>query len=119
MQQTRFIVMDEFEYMGYSFMVQRDGGTFSLLQYQKMIDLLEKKKPDEIIELGCGQSTRIFEQYTEKYGGRMLSIEQDPGYARKDTRVFSIVEPGTLKIGEKEYRRCNYYDGLEKFLEER
>ena len=111
--------MEQCEYRDYSFMVCREGGTMSLLQYQKMIDLLEERKPAEIIELGCGQSTRIFEQYTEKYGGRMLSIEQDPGYARKDTRVFGIVEPGTLKIGDNEYGRCNYYDGLEKFLGER
>jgi len=29
------------------------------------------------------------------------------------------VEPGKLVIGDKEYVRCNYYDGLEGFLKER
>ena len=111
--------MEQCEYRGYSFMVCREGGTMSLLQYRKMIDLLEERKPCEIIVLGCGQSTVIFEQYTEKYGGRLVSIEDDSEYARKDTRVFKVVEPGKLKIGEKEYGRCNYYDGLEKFLVER
>lgn len=111
--------MEQFEYRGYSFEVQNEGGTMTQSQYQKMIDLLEENRPVEIIEFGCGQSTIIFEKYIGKYKGNLISIEQDAGYKRKDTVVFPVVEPGKLVIGNKEYGKCNYYDGLEDFLKER
>ena len=85
-------------------------------QYRALIDELEQNKPSRICELGCGSSTRIFEQYCEKYHTSLMSIEDDKAWARKDTILMPVIEHNSLKLGDHVYSDCNRYDGLEAWL---
>lgn len=85
-------------------------------QYRALIDVLEQNKPSRICELGCGSSTRIFEQYCEKYHTSLTSIEDDKAWARKDTILMPVIEHDSLKLGDHVYSDCNRYDGLEAWL---
>ena len=45
--------------------------------------LLEEHKPKSILELGSGSSTVVFAEYARKNGARLLSIEENEGWAEK------------------------------------
>ncbi len=85
-------------------------------QYKVLIDLLEDNRPNRVIELGSGQSTRIFQKYKSKYNCRFFSIEHDSKYACKNTILFNLVENTNINIGKEFYSNINKYDGLENWL---
>ena len=60
-------------------------------QYKFLIDLLEDNRPNRIIELGGGQSTRIFQKYKSKYNCQFFSIEHNSEYACENTILFNLV----------------------------
>ena len=99
-------------YKNYSF--ECNGGSLSQEQNEYFIDLLEKYKPKNICELGCGQSTVIFKKYCELNGGNLLSIEHDKDYVQHDnTKLLKFV------IGNfMDYGNSNYYVGLEDVIKE-
>lgn len=91
-----------------------NGGSLSQNQNEYFIDLLEKYKPKNICELGCGQSTLIFKKYCEINGGKLLSIEHDINYVMHDNTKLLDYTIGDF-MG---YSNCNYYIGLEKIIKE-
>lgn len=103
------------EYKGYQF-EDYHYGTMRVSQYQKMIDLLEERKPKRICEMGTGQSTRIFEQYCQKYGASLVSIEHKHQYRRKDTIMFQCYEFFSFSIEDEQFPHCSQYGGMELWL---
>jgi len=57
-----------------------DIGTFTIRQYQYLIDLLEIYKPKNIFELGSGESTKIFDSYCKNNDANCSSVENDINY---------------------------------------
>ena len=89
-----------------------NGGSLSKEQNEYLIDLLEKYKPKNICEFGCGQSTVIFKRYCELNGGNLLSIEHDVNYVQHgNTKLLDFT------FGEfMNYPNSNYYVGLEDVI---
>ena len=85
-------------------------------QYKILIDSLEAYRPNRIIELGGGQSTRIFQKYKSKYNCQFFSIEHDSDYSCANTVLFNLVENTSINIGKEFYTNINKYDGLENWL---
>ena len=85
-------------------------------QYKILIDSLEAYRPNRIIELGGGQSTRIFQKYKSKYNCQFFSIEHDSDYSCENTVLFNLVENTSINIGKEFYSNINKYDGLENWL---
>lgn len=85
-------------------------------QYKTLIDLLEDNRPNRIIELGGGQSTRIFQKYKSKYNCQFFSIEHNSEYVCENTVLFNLVENTNINIGKEFYSNINKYDGLENWL---
>ena len=105
----------EITYKDYRFV--ETNGTMRVSQYQALIDILEVKKPARICELGGGQSTVIFEQYCDRHGGTLFTIESDELFFRKNTVLFSLIEHASLTIGNKTFEECNVYQGLEHWMQ--
>lgn len=103
------------EYRGYKFN-DYSSGTMRVSQYQKMIDLLEQHKPMRICEMGSGISTIIFEQYCQKYGATMFSIEHKPQYKRANTVMFPVYEYTSHQVAGEYFEKCNRYVGMTKWL---
>lgn len=95
-----------------------DSSSFTMTnnQYKALIDLLEDNRPNRIIELGGGQSTRIFQKYKSKYNCKFFSIEHNSKYACENTILFNLVENTNINIGKEFYSNINKYDGLENWL---
>ena len=85
-------------------------------QYKILIDSLEAYRPNRIIELGGGQSTRIYQKYKSKYNCQFFSIEHDSDYSCENTVLFNLVENTSINIGKEFYSNINKYDGLENWL---
>lgn len=99
----------DYEYDSFAF-------TMTDNQYKTLIDLLEDNRPNRIIELGGGQSTRIFQKYKSKYNCQFFSIEHDSEYVCENTVLFNLVENTNINIGKEFYSNINKYDGLENWL---
>lgn len=103
-------------YLAYSF--ETFLGTMSVGEYKGMIDILEDFRPKRICELGCGQSTLIFETYCNRYGAELFSIEHDERYRRGNTVMFKLIDEETsIEINGRRYDSLNKYDGFEDWLE--
>ena len=92
------------------------NGTMRVSQYQALIDILEEKQPARICELGCGQSTVIFEQYCDRHGGTLFTIESDELYFHKNTILFPVAEHADLTVAGRTFEECNFYQGFEYWL---
>ncbi len=92
--------------------------SFSITKIQALfiIGLLEKYKPNNLCEYGAGESTKIFEIYSQKYNKTFLNIEQDEKYIHKSSKHFPIKHNASLIFNGSTYGECGIYDGLEKFL---
>ena len=92
--------------------------SFSLtnIQYIFLIGLLEKYRPNNICELGAGESTKIFETYAERYNRSFLNIEQDIKYLYKSSKLFPFKHDRPLVINGVTYPRVGIYEGLEDFF---
>lgn len=99
----------DYEYDSFAF-------TMTDNQYKTLIDLLEDNRPNRIIELGGGQSTRIFQKYKSKYNCQFFSIEHNSEYVCENTVLFNLVENTNINIGKEFYSNINKYDGLENWL---
>lgn len=103
------------EYKGYQF-EDYHSGIMRVSQYEKIIDLLEQRKPMRICEMGSGISTLIFEKYCQKYGARMYSIEHQMAYMRKYTVMFPVYQFATYNIQDRKYKNVNRYVGFSNWL---
>ena len=92
--------------------------TMTEQQYIKLIDIIESANPKHIIELGAGESTKIFSQYTNKHDGVVFhSIEHDSQYAGEYTIILPLIDKSTnININGHRYNSCNKYDGFESWL---
>jgi len=81
-----------------------------------LIGILEKFRPNYICEFGAGVSTIIFESYCEKYDKKLLTIEHDIKYKRKDSKLFTLIENTYVMIYNVKYGETNKYEGLEDFF---
>lgn len=106
--------MFTFKYKNYHF--ECSIGTMTPNQYIKMIKLLEDNQPNNICELGSGQSTRIFDTYKTRGDQQISSIEDNTDYLTKYT-ILSPVSIGELKINEAVYNNIAKYDVLECWLQ--
>ena len=86
------------------------------IQGMLLIGILEKFRPNNICEFGAGESTKIFESYCEKYDKKLLTIEHDIKYKRKDSKLFNLIENTYVMIKKVKYGRTNKYEGLEDFF---
>jgi predicted O-methyltransferase YrrM len=86
------------------------------IQGMLIIGLLEKFRPNNICEFGAGVSTIIFETYCEKYNKKLLNIEHDIKYKRKDSKLFNLIENTFVVINNVKYGKTNKYEGLEDFF---
>lgn len=104
------------EYKKYQF----NPGPFTMTeqQYIKLIDIIDSTNPKHIIELGSGESTKIFSQYTNKHDDVIFhSIEHDKQYAGKYTTILPLIDKSTnIDINGHIYHSCNKYDGFEQWL---
>ncbi len=107
--------MIHIDYKGYS--CWSDLGMLTPCQYIKMIDLLEEFKPDNICELGSGQSTEIFETYCNKTNAKLHSIEYDIYYmTHKNNVKMQLIENTSININNCLYNNCTIYKELEDWL---
>ena len=86
------------------------------IQGMLIIGILEKFRPNNICEYGAGVSTTIFETYCQKYNKKLLNIEHDDRYKRKDSKLFKLEEYTNVTINNKLYENTNRYVGLEEFF---
>ena len=93
-----------------------NGASITNIQAILIIGLLEKYKPNSICEFGAGVSTIIFETYCEKYNRKLLNIEHDIKYKRKDSKLFKLIKNTYVEINNVKYGKTNKYEGLEDFF---
>lgn len=104
------------EYKGYNF--EYFSGTMTENEFVEMVDILEDFKPKRICELGSGQSTVLFENYCNKSGCELFSIEHNYKYKRKNTIMMKLIDNETnITINGRQYNSCNKYVGFENWLE--
>lgn len=106
--------MFDFKYKDYKF--NCDIGTMTPLQYIRMINMLEKFKPNRICELGSGVSTDIFNVYCAKTNSIVQSIESDMHYNTHNSILMPLIGRTNLLIGDYSYDNCTLYDGFENWL---
>lgn len=108
------------EYKGYD--VPEHDGQLKVEQCIDLIDTLEDKKPEKIIEFSNSGSTSafIFNQYCKKYDKSLLIIETKTSHSSEKENViaFPVVENTDIVIANKTYGKCNKYDGFEAWLTE-
>jgi len=63
-----------------------------------LLQLIRTRKPKLVLELGSGTSTVWIAYALEKAGGRLVSLDHDPGYAEK-TRA-ALVAHGLTEVAE-------------------
>lgn len=109
--------MKDYNYKDYTYRASYGGGTMFFNQYNTIIDLLQSQKPKRICQLGCGQTTNIFQQYCTKNKDIILfSIEHDGHWAHINTILFPIVQKSNITILGNIYNNTNYYRGFEEWL---
>lgn len=109
--------MEEYNYKNYLYNIDNSGGYMVFNQYNAIIDLLQHYQPKRICQLGCGQTTSIFQQYCAKNNDIVLfSIEHDGHWARNNTILFPLMQGGNLTVSGKVYNFVNYYICFEEWL---
>lgn len=108
--------MFNFKYKDYSFSC--DIGTMTPLQYIRMINFLEECKPKRILELGSGESTKIFNEYAAKNNATAYSIEHDGYWNKYNSIMLNLNEGIQLNVGGYCYNNCSAYEGFENWLNE-
>ena len=93
-----------------------NSASITYIQGMLLIGILEKFRPNSICEFGAGESTKIFETYCEKYNKKLLNIEHDIKYKRKDSKLFNLIENTDVVINNIKYENTNKYEGLEDFF---
>jgi predicted O-methyltransferase YrrM len=63
-----------------------------------LLQLIRTRKPKLVLELGSGTSTVWIAYALEKVGGRLVSLDHDPGYAEK-TRA-ALAAHGLVEVAE-------------------
>lgn len=102
-------------YLDYSFDINKWSLTFN--QFKYLIFLLNIFHPNSICELGCGESTKIFNEYVKRNKGTsFLSIEHDSQYKQDNVILCKLIEHGLLDINNYHFDNVNYYEGLENVL---
>ena len=82
--------MFTFKYKDYNF--NCEIGTMTPNQYIKMIDLLQQTNPNNICELGSGQSTIIFDTFINNSPNiKFYSIEHDILYKTKYSVILELI----------------------------
>lgn len=105
------------DYKNYVYIASGHHGTMFSNQYNIIIDLIQKYQPKRICQLGCGQTTNIFQQYCQKYSDKILiSIEHDKNWAYKNTIIFPLIQNSNITIEGNIYNNINKYDGFEEWL---
>lgn len=107
------------EYKGYTFDARDNGGQLKPAQCTDLIDTLEDKKPERIIEFGPSgylASTDIFKQYCEKYNKSYLTITKGTSSQKGNVVYFPVVENTEVHVAGGVYGKCNKYDGFEEWL---
>ena len=107
---------NDYKYKGYEFI--SDIGMMTPDQYIRMIHILEEYRPKRIIELGSGQSTRIFNIYALMTNAKVISIEHDPYWLKGNGILIPLMTKAQLSVCGYTFDDCQIYDGLEKWLEE-
>lgn len=97
-------------YKGYDF--ECNGGSLSQEQNEYFIDLLEERKPNNICEFGCGQSTKILKRYCKLNNAKLLSVEHDANYVQHENTALLPFTIGKFM----DYEDANYYIGLEDVI---
>jgi hypothetical protein len=84
-------------------------------QFSDLIIELERYKPKNIIELGSGESTKVFKTYCEIHKGQLVSIDCTK---EKDNNVIilPVHENTDIEIGGRIYGSCNKFVGFENWL---
>ena len=106
---------NDFKYKEYEFI--SDIGMMTPDQYIRMIHILEEYRPKRIIELGSGQSTRIFKTYAAMANAKVYSIEHDPYWNKYDSILMPLNIKTQLTVCGYTFDDCQTYDGLEGWLE--
>jgi len=108
------------EYRGYD--VPEHDGQLKVEQCINLVDALEDRRPERIIEFSQSgsTSTSIFNQYCKKYDKPLLIIETKTSYSSEKENViaFPVVENTDVVVANKTYGKCNKYDGFEAWLTE-
>ena len=93
-----------------------NSASITYIQGMLLIGILEKFRPNSICEFGAGESTKIFETYCEKYNKKLLNIEHDIKYKRKDSKLFNLIQNTDVMINNIKYENTYKYEGLEDFF---
>lgn len=106
-------------YQGYEY---NEMGTGSMCpnQYEKLIDLLEAKRPKNISGFGLGIATFIMEQYCRKYGDATVKIIDHSVAAatlhQETTVLFPLKENTSHEVANRVYDNCNEYAFFTEWL---
>ena len=86
--------------------------SFSLTEKQLdfLCKLLEKKRPESILEYWCGVTTKVFEDYCkDNKGVKYIGVEHDLNYKiNNNVHIFELKDNPDIWT--------NLYNGLENFL---
>ena len=85
--------------------------SISKIQAFFIMGLLEKYRPNNICEYGAGDSTKIFEIYSQKYNKTFLNIEQVEKYLYNISKHFPI-NNAFLAFNNITYEKHIIYDGF-------
>lgn len=104
-------------YLNYSFNPNQWSLTYQ--QFRHLIFLLNAFHPHSICEIGAGETTKIFNQYVNRYEGTsFLSIEHNEEYKQDNVVICNLVEHKSLDINNFHFDNVNYYEGLEDILKD-
>ena len=80
---------------------RKSGGLRHQFQFYKLWNLrqlLQKHRPQRILEFGSGSSTMVFGDYVRRNNGAILSIDEDEKWASNTSILLSIKEGDSIEI---------------------
>ncbi len=77
------------------------GGTASFSLLYILLTILRDEKLDTILELGVGQSTKLFSQYVKNYKKKLTSIDDDEFWLNMTIEKGDYIEPVYAKLSPR------------------
>lgn len=92
--------------------------SFTNVQCNILNNFINKYKPKNICEFGCGVTTDVFLDYKKQNNVNLLSIEHNVNFKKHDnTKIFKLYENANIIIDDNhKYLNINKYYGLEEYF---